>query len=142
MTTTDGSADTYSVRAVSRAISLLKAFADAEELTLSELAQRVGIAKPTVFRIASTLEQHGLLARGNRGAYHLGFELLAIARLVLDRSIVRVARPFMDELFRAYGHSVNLAVLDGGEMLFVEVIEARHAFRMAGSVGRREPVHA
>jgi DNA-binding IclR family transcriptional regulator len=132
----------YEVQAVRKAVAILEAFEDVKELSLAELVERVQVPKPTVFRLAATLEQAGLLERGSNGSYYLGLRLVSIARLVLARGLPGTARPFMEELSRSFGHTVNLAVLDGGEMLFVETLESRHNLRVVSPVGAREPVHA
>ena len=61
-------------QAVQRAIRLLKSFGDGSEvLTLSELARRHGLARPTAHRILAALEAEGMLARCPEGfGYRLG----------------------------------------------------------------------
>lgn len=131
------------VRSVVRAISVLSAFEDAEQLSLAELAAHTGLPKPTVFRLAMTLENAGLLTRLPEGhMFALGTRLVSVARLVLSRGLPAIARPRMEALARAFGHTVNLAVLDGDEMLFIDVIESRSSLRMVSGVGAREPFHA
>jgi IclR family acetate operon transcriptional repressor len=131
------------IRAVTRAVSVLNAFETAEELSLAELADRSGLPKPTVFRLALTLENAGLLSRSAEGhLFSLGSRLVSMARLVLDRGLPALARPKMTALARQFGHTVNLAVLDAGEMLFLDVIESRATLRMVAGIGAREPLHA
>jgi DNA-binding IclR family transcriptional regulator len=132
----------YEVQAVAKAVAVLGAFEDREELNLAELAERVQVPKPTVFRLAATLQQAGLLERGSNGSYSLGLRFVSIARLVLARGLPRTARPFMEDLWRAFGHTINLAVLDAGEMLLVETVESRHSLRVVSPLGGREPLHA
>src|SRR5262245_48074299 len=118
----DGDAKSGDVRSVVRAISVLTAFEDAEEMSLAELAQHTGLPKPTVFRLALTLENAGFLTRSDEGhQFSLGHRLISVARLVLSRGLPALARPHMQALARAYGHTVNLAVLNGDEMLFIDV---------------------
>jgi IclR family acetate operon transcriptional repressor len=131
------------VRSVARAISVLSAFEDAEELSLAELAAHTQLPKPTVFRLALTLENAGFLARSQEGhLFSLGPRLVSVARLVLTRGLPATARPHMQALARTFGHTVNLAVLDGDEMLFIDVIESRSNLRMVSGIGAREPFNA
>jgi IclR family acetate operon transcriptional repressor len=131
------------IRAVTRAISVLAAFEDVEDLSLADLAERTRLPKPTVFRLALTLENSGLLSRSAEGhLFSLGPRLVSIARLVLDRGLSATARPLMEALHRRFGHTVNLSVLDGSEMLFLDVIESRASLRMVAGIGAREPMHA
>jgi DNA-binding IclR family transcriptional regulator len=131
------------VRSVARAISVLTAFEDVEELSLAELAAHTKLPKPTVFRLALTLENAGFLSRSQEGhLFSLGPRLVSIARLVLTRGLPATARPRMQALARAFGHTVNLAVLDGDEMLFIDVIESRSNLRMVSGIGAREPFYS
>jgi DNA-binding IclR family transcriptional regulator len=132
----------YYVKSVARAAAILKAFEESETLSLAQLAETVDLPKPTVLRLASTLEQFGLLERRIDGFYCLGLRFVSIAHRVLSRGFPQAARPFMHELWRVFGHTVNLAVLVEGEMLFVDVLESRHNVRVVSPVGAREPVHA
>jgi len=131
------------VRSVARALSVLNSFEDAEALSLAELAARTALPKPTVFRLALTLENAGFLSRSEDGnLFTLGPRLISVARLVLTRGLPAAARPHMQALARTLGHTVNLAVLDDDEMLFLDVIESRSNLRMASAIGTREPFHA
>lgn len=138
----EGPSKTYDVRSISRAVSVLTAFQDSEELNLVQLNERLDLPKATLFRLTSTLEREGLLEKTPNGSYCLGYKLISLARAVLIRSLPRTARPFLQQLYRTLGHTVNLAVLESGEVLFIEVIESRHAFRMVPAVGSREALHA
>jgi IclR family acetate operon transcriptional repressor len=131
------------VRSVVRALSVLTAFEDAEELSLAELAAHTQLPKPTVFRLALTLENAGFLSRSQEGhLFSLGPRLVSVARLVLTRGLPATARPHMQALARTFGHTVNLAVLDGDEMLFIDVIESRSNLRMVSGIGAREPFYS
>jgi IclR family acetate operon transcriptional repressor len=132
----------YSVQAVRRAIAILGEFENCEQLSLRELVARVGMPKPTVFRLVTTLEQTGLLERCPSGSYRLGLKLVSVARLALSRGLPETARPYAEDLSRSFGHTVNVGVLDEGEVLIVQVIESRHNPRVISPVGAREPLHA
>jgi len=132
----------YLVQAVARTAAILEAFEGGEALSLAELTQRTGIPKPSVFRLATTLESVGLLDRDRNGSYVLGMRLVSLAQFYLSLSLTQASRPVMEDLNRSFGHTINLAVLDHGEMVFVEVLESRNSFRMATTIGAREPLHA
>jgi IclR family acetate operon transcriptional repressor len=132
----------YLVRAVAKTAAILEAFEDGEALSLTQLAQRTGIPKPSVFRLATTLESVGLLDRDRNGSYALGVRFVSLARVILSMTLPQAARPVMEQLHYSVGHSVNLAVLHRGEMLFVDVLESRCSFRMASTIGAREPLHS
>ena len=138
----DGANSQYLVNAVSRAAHVIEVFRDEESLSLSDIATKLATPKATVFRTVVTLEHVGLLERRPDGRYALGPLFISSARLVLRRSLAVKARPFLDVLFRATGHSVNLGILNRDEVLYVDSIDSRDGLRMVSVIGDREPLHA
>ena len=132
----------YLVQAVTRTAAVLEAFEAGASLSLVELAQRTGLPKPSVFRLATSLEAVGLLDKDPDGRYSLGLKLVSLARAVLSRSVGRAALPIMEELQRSSGHSVSLATLSQGEIVFLETLESTSSFRIASAIGAREAVHS
>lgn len=129
---------------VANAMRLLKVFSDDDfEIGVSELAKRLGLAKSTVHRLASTLVRERILERGPRdGKYRLGlvlFELGALVRRKMDVSAE--ARPQLKALMERTGETVHLAVLDDFSVLYVNRIESRRAIRMGFGLGVRAPLH-
>jgi DNA-binding IclR family transcriptional regulator len=56
-------------------------------------------------------------------------------------TIRKVSRPILDALWRETGETVNLAVLDGREIIYLDVIESPHNFRLVSQIGMRRPLH-
>jgi len=133
------------VQAVERAIAILKSFStERPERGVGELSRELGLHKSTVSRLMQTLEQGGLLARNpETKRYRLGTELLGLASQVLSYMDVReVARPFLRRLAEDCQESVNLVVLEGGQVVNLEqfVAPARQV-KNIGRVGRRMCAH-
>ncbi len=129
---------------VANAVRLIKAFSDDEyEIGISSLAKRLGLAKSTVHRLASTLIESGMLEQnGENGRYRLGlalFELGALVRRKMDVS--SEAKPYLKMLREKTGETVHLAILDQASVLFINNLEAEHAIRMSVNVGVRAPAH-
>jgi len=129
---------------VANAMRLLRAFSDDEfEIGVSDLAKRLGLAKSTVHRLASTLIQERILERSARdGKYRLGlvlFELGSLVRRKMD--VAHEARPQLRGLMEATGETVQLAILDHLSVLYINKMESVKAVRMSSSVGSRAPVH-
>lgn len=126
-------------------LAVLEMLANAREQTLglSELAQRVGLHKTTVARVLATLAAHGYVEQDPRTRrYRLTLKLFELGSLCLARiELVREARPILEDLARASGEVVHLAVLDQGEVVYVDKVESEQTIRMYSRVGRRSPVH-
>jgi DNA-binding IclR family transcriptional regulator len=133
-----------SVRAVERALDILLCFTREEpDLTLTQIAERVHIHKSTVHRLLSTLESHRFVHRNeDTGQFHLGLRFVEMASLVLKGiDLQRWARPYLQRLAERTGETVDLAVLDGAHVVYLEVIESPQRVKIAATVGQRLPAH-
>lgn len=112
-------------------------------LQLKDIAQQTSINKATAYRFLAHLEAEGYLFRDNSGAYLVGPKL---ARLGSGSSyhvtLRKIGRPVLQNLWKLTKETVNLAVLDGQEVLYLDVLESPHTFRLVSQVGSRRPVHS
>jgi IclR family acetate operon transcriptional repressor len=127
---------------VRRAFAVLGAFAGRPcRLTLSELVAHTGMPKTTVHRVAIELLQLGALER-RKGGYSLGPRLFELGQLVpRQRRLREVALPYMQDVYDATRETVQLAVLDGHEVLYVEVIHGHRRVSSPASRSGRMPFH-
>lgn len=128
---------------LSRAMAIL-AVVDSERRPLgtSEVARRTGLAKSTVHRLAGELIQHGLLERRIDG-FVLGLRLFELGQRVPRQFDLRTAAlPYMADLRAATRQTVHLAVLDGTDVVYVEILRSRDAPRLPSRIGGRLPAHA
>jgi len=129
---------------VATAMLLLKCFTDEHyELGIAALAQRLGLAKSTVHRLASTLLDAGMLDQNREnGKYRLGllvFELGSLARRKMD--IYNEAKIFLRDLRARTGESVNLAILRDESLIYLNSLESPSAIRIRSHMGMRLPAH-
>ena len=135
----------YRIQAIERAVAILNAFTmDDPELGVTELAERVGLHKSTVHRFMVNLDAAGLVERNPRsGRYRLGLHIFELGGLVMQQmNLWDEALPFLESLVRDTGETGHLAVLDGGEAIYIERVEARRALRVPSAIGRGYPAHA
>ena len=126
-----------------RTAALLAAFGNRDSyLGVNELARRTGIPKATVSRLVKDMEEVGFVER--RGTkIGLGLRLFELGEQASRRRSVReVALPFMADLREATGQTIHLAVLDGTDVVYVEILRGRNAPKFPSAVGRRLPAHA
>jgi len=135
----------YRIQAIERAAAILGAFtADEPELRLSDLAERLGLHKATTHRFLVNLEHLGFVERAPRsGKYRLGWRLFELGGLVSQRlDLWDESLPFLEELVRNTGETGHLAVLEGGQAVYIERVETRRALRLPSAVRRGYPAHA
>lgn len=109
-------------------------------LTITELATTVGVNRTVVYRLVTTLEQHGLARRDSSGRLHVGLGVLALAR-GLQPVMRELANPVLRSLAEELGTTAHLTVADGGEALAIAVVEPSWTdFHVAYRVGARHPL--
>ncbi len=131
--------------AVERAFAILEATAGQNGgLTNAEISRRLNIPKSSASYILRTLERRGYLRREMAsGRYQLGLKLLNLGRGVLAGYELReIAVTAMRALVERTGLTAHLAVLDRGEAVYIEKVEAPGFIKMDTWVGRRMFVHS
>lgn len=128
---------------VARVAALLTAFRPGDDtLGISELARRTGLPKSSVHRLTGSLLAHGLLERDS-GGVRLGLKLFEIGQLVTrQRGLVDAARPVLADLREATHNTVHLAILEGTEVVYLDVLRGPDSPRLPSRVGGRFPAHA
>ena len=130
------------VRAVDRALDILLCFTREEPArSLTQIAEAIHMSKTTVHRLLATLENKRFITRDNTtGLYRLGLRFIEMASLVLqDAELHRWAQPYLRRLASQYGETVDLSILDGSHVIYLEVIESPQRLKLAAAVGQRLP---
>ena len=133
-----------SVRAVDRALDILLCFTREEPTrSLTQIAESVHMSKTTVHRLLTTLETRRFINRDkDTGMYRLGFRIIEMASIVLqDMELRRWVQPYLKNLSEQYGETVDLSVLDGSHVIYLEVIESRQRVKLAAATGQRLPAY-
>jgi DNA-binding IclR family transcriptional regulator len=110
-----------------KALLVLRAFtADDQGLSFGELRRRTGLPKATLHRVAGDLVAARLLDRVD-GDYHLGGQLFELGMLAsVERTLLEVATPFLEDLYERTHETVHLGVREGTEVVYVAKV-AGHA---------------
>jgi DNA-binding IclR family transcriptional regulator len=117
------------VGVLDKAVAVLQCVA-AEPAGLARLQASTGLPRATVHRLASALEQHGLLRRDDTGRYELGLGLVGLGRLAADRfPLVDAAEPVLARLRGDTGESVQLFVREGRQRRCLLSLESPHGLR-------------
>jgi IclR family acetate operon transcriptional repressor len=128
---------------ISKVLLILEALQGSSAgLGLKAICDLTGIHKSTAHRFLKHLGRERYLIRTEAGAYLIGPRLSQMsARGNQGATLQAVARPILWELWKSTQETVNLAVLDQGTVLYVEVIESPHEFRLSSRVGTRRSLH-
>ena len=124
-----------------RGLRVLRVLADSPDgLTVTELSGRLEVNRTIVYRLISTLEQHGLVRRDARSRLFVGLGVLHLASAV--QPLLRdLAMPVLRSLAESVGSTAHLTVADGDEALALAVVEPTWTdFHVAYRIGARHPL--
>ncbi len=131
-------------RSLERGIAILRAFRPgADLLGNGELAERTGLSRATVSRLAQTLVDSGMLEHDRRRrAYRLAAPVLSLAHAMRTGSpVLQLASPWMRSEAEQRKINVGLAVADGDEMVYLESVRYSHRVAWRNVVaGQRVPM--
>jgi len=129
---------------VEKVLDILEVFLNQQrEISISELANLSRLNISTVHHITSMLVNRGYLSQAHkRGKYSIGVKFLEFGSIARNSiKIANLAIPFLEELNKVTDESVNLAILDSNEAVYIEHIESSHTLRTFTEVGNRVPLY-
>ena len=125
-----------------RVLDALSAFQGAA--TLDELTQAINEPRSSVHRILNTLVEGELLQRpGQRGGYRMGPKVMSWGSAFLRAvNLVDEFRSVATPIVARIDETMQLAVLDWPDVVFVAYVDSQRPVRLVTEVGRRLPAHA
>jgi DNA-binding IclR family transcriptional regulator len=135
--------DIYYIEVLGKGLDILDVFVRVQKprLTLQEISTLSRLNKNTVFRVLYTLAEHGYVVKRQHD-YELGTKVLDLSETKLRRrDLLGAAGPSLDALRRQFQETLNLGVLDGGQIRYVDVRESPYPFRLAERIGGSDYLH-
>lgn len=135
--------DVPMVQSVDRAVAAMEILARDGWVGVTEISRELDIHKSTVFRLLATLERRGVVEQhAETQKYRLGFAVLRFANSVRSSlDLVRAARPTCDRLSRQTDETVNLAVLEERDVVYIHQVNLSSNRVSADWLGSHTPVH-
>jgi DNA-binding IclR family transcriptional regulator len=133
-----------SIQVIERMMSLLDVLAESPEpAPLKMLSKATGLHPSTAHRILAAMTHSRLVERHDASTYALGIRLLELGNIVKSRINLReVSLPFMQDLHKSVGESINLGIRDGDEIIYLERTSSGHSLvRVVYLIGGRAPLH-
>ena len=133
----------YSIQSVDNALDVLEALCDeGDEVRISQLSERLGMNKTSIFRLLATFENRGYVEKEQRsGRYKLGLSAYEIGQKFLSRMVLlRKAKPVMEKLIRACNETIYLAVPSNNEILLLDMVDTTQQVKIISLLGNRYPI--
>jgi DNA-binding IclR family transcriptional regulator len=134
----------YPIQSVDHALRLVDLFAERRRLTIGEIAKRLDVAPSTASRLVAMLQVHGYAVREDDSrAYVVGPKLRDIGLAAVRELDLRVqTRPYLEALSAETGETVQVGVLQGQTVVFLDCVEGTRLLRVSSRVGELLPAHS
>lgn len=133
------------IASVQKALDILNLFdTDVKELGNKEIANKLNLPTGTVSGLLYTLKtNHYLDQNQDNQKYRLGLRFLDRASVILDQFDIRnIAYPQLKKLSNWCGESINLAIRDESEIVYIERLQSAHSLGFNHELGMRAPIHS
>ena len=134
----------YVVTPIHKSMQLLDALvAGNGPMSLSDLASCTALPKTTAFRYLYTLRASGFVAYDERTERYATGPRVAVTQALpgYAERIKEIAQPSLRRLQRQFNETVNLAVRDGGEIVYIDMVGSTRLVHAEAKIGSRDPLH-
>jgi IclR family acetate operon transcriptional repressor len=131
-------------RSVARTCAILRLIGRGgdEGVTLIDVAAATELPKSSAHRYLQVLEGEGFIERDLRSSrYRLGIGFMSLQSGHIDRLIQRT-RPFLTRIRDQFDETVNLGMLVGHQIVYLDILESPRAMRLAARKGDTEGIHS
>jgi len=138
------SARTGQVQSLTRALSILNTIGISPSgLKLTEVARKLDLAPSTTHRLLTTLQEEKYVQFDRDASrWQVGIQAFVTGNGFLSsRDLVTVARPYMRRMMEENGETVNLAISEGDDVIYMAQVESREMMRVYSKPGNRVPLH-
>lgn len=136
--------DGYIVKPLMKAIQVLQCVGQSPApLRLKEIACDVGLPTTTVFRYLRTFEAAGMIVhQNNPDLYRIDTRLAGMVNLAIELERIRaICRPHLEQLQGTCAGTVNLAVLEGTDIRYLEIVSDKSSEKERSRIGSRDPAN-
>jgi IclR family acetate operon transcriptional repressor len=136
-------AESGQLQTLHRALDVLEALVENGESSVADLSGQLGLARSTTHRLLTTLTTRGYVRQdSSTGGYRIGVRSLEIGSAFMAQNHLRdLAHPILKELNRQFNETIGLAILDGDEAVYVDLVEANQTLRTFARIGARVPLY-
>jgi len=133
----------YPIHSVENAFSLLEVLADnGLELGIAELCRKIALPKGTVHRLLGTLKNLGYVEQNPQNRkYYLTVKIFKLGTAVTDKIGLVQIIPYMKELSQQFNETINLAILDRDEIIYLYSVGSDNTLKLDLKIGSNQPAY-
>lgn len=131
------------VRVIDRIFDIFELIANAEQpMSLTELVEKSEMSKTTVYRLLQTMCNRGYVQKSRNSRYSLGPKFMELASSHINHLELQTeAKPYLATLYSELNLTVNLATLDGDQIIYIEKMDLYPSKKTNANVGYKTPAY-
>ena len=132
------------IKSIDKALDLLEFLSvNEQEAGITEISKKLHMGLSTVHRILTTLKSRGYVIQNQQTTkYRLGIKLFELGCAVQGtKRLVEITKPYLRQLSQSTNETVNLAILEGKEVIYLDTIGSPEILRTEIMAGTRTPAH-
>lgn len=134
------------IKSIEKALDILELLsANKQEIGVTEISNELHLGLSTVYRILTTLKLQGYIIQNYQTSkYRIGiklFELGCTAQSSINLNLIEIAMPYLKKLSKNTNETINLAILEGKEVIYISKIESPEILTTNIKIGTRLPAH-
>ncbi|MCF8112605.1 MAG: IclR family transcriptional regulator [Desulfotignum sp.] len=132
----------YTISTLQRGLDVMEILAKKNGLTITELANELGINRSASHRFLATLEEKGYVTKTKNKRYYLTFKITQIGMKVAnDIPLRKVARPYLQEVAYRFRDNVTLGYWDAHKVINLDKIDNDEVMKIDPGIGSFSPGH-
>lgn len=133
----------YIIKSLMKAFEVLELVVKNEKMSIKEINDATKLGKSTIFRILSTLKEMNYIDQNVEDSkYYATVKIFELGNSVTNKMpIKKIAKPFLRHLHEECNETVNLAVVSGDDIIFLDKILTKEPLRVDLDIGRKVPIY-
>lgn len=130
---------------IERTLDVLLALSkESDGLSVSELAEKVGLPSSSTHRILNSLKnRHFVMQSSETKKYRLGYKVLTLSsNIIKEDNLSLTAKPFMKELAKKINKTITLCVMESESVICIDYVESKDTSMFMVRTGFAMPPHA
>lgn len=132
----------YKIASLEKGLKIIELLSEKQNLTVTEVAKTLGQDRSASNRLLFTLRDLGYVVSDSRARYRLTLKLFEISNQPANILDIRsIARAYMRKLADLHKQTVNLGLMDGHDVVIIDVVSGQEFIKFDAPIGNRSPAH-
>lgn len=133
----------YTIKSLVKSFTVLELISKEKKMSIKEIDDITKLGKTTIFRILNTFKEMNYIDQDKSdNKYFVTMKILELSKNISNKLPLKdISRPFMEKLFDKCKETVNLGIIVGKDIIYLDKITTKEPLRIELEVGRKVPIY-